>query len=225
MQSVLHALVLTIFGAAFATPEQQSLRTISRSVDELHDLIEAAGGCNVIVCCALDSSGSVSENQFITQKNFVFDIISTIAGNPLEAAAVQYGLRNRVISFLTPDIDSFILDLDAAEFAGDIRTSIGGGIVWCHRQLGKRRGEANKMVVMGDGRNNLGGSPVQRANLFTDRTGGKVCAVGIGFGRNRRVLMRIAGGDRSLVLTVDGYIVLADILEELVSQICGVTLN
>ena len=73
---------------------------------------------------------------------------------------------------------------------------------------------------MGDGRNNMGGSPVKRANIFRQRTDNAcVSTVGVGF-KNKYILKQIAGS-YSRVFTVDDYFELSDLVDGLVKDICG----
>lgn len=61
-------------------------------------------------------------------------------------------------------------------------------------------------------------------NLFRRRTGGQVCAVGVGYA-NTESLVDIVGGDENKVLTVDSFFELSDIIENLIAQVCNVELG
>lgn len=179
-----------------------------------------AEGCNANVCFGIDGSGSVSATEFQNAKDFVKDIVDIIAvDQEAEFCAVQFSLTNDAISPLTADKIAFLNALDAEPFIRGGATAIGSAIVYSDFQLSRRPGEANKIVVITDGRNNAGGDPVRRANNFRRRDpNGRVCAVGIG--RTLKApLKEIAGGQP--VLTVDDYIQLATIVDNLVNAVCG----
>jgi len=99
-----------------------------------------------------------------------------------------------------------------------------GGVNYCFSQLFRRRGEANKIVLLGDGRSNIGSQAYRRANLFR-RLGGSVCTVAAGFADNSQ-LLKIAGGDPNLVFEVDNFLDILNlqlIIEDLVFGICGIS--
>lgn len=182
------------------------------------------GGCGVNVCFAIDTSGSVTDEQFKSQKFFIQDITAIIGvDSRAKFAACQYGDRSYTISLLTKQVGLFNRLVENASFQGDPVTAVGAGIVYCDRQLRRSRGQANKIVLIGDGRNNLGGSPVRRANIFRRKAGGAVCSVGVGF-EDKATLTKIAGGEER-VFAVDDYVELAFIVEDLVFDICGFRLQ
>lgn len=217
------SLMAALFLCAFcSTHEDAKLRyqTVVRSA--MSQVRE--NGCGVNVCFAIDTSGSVSVEEFDDEKFFIQDITNIIGVDPrAKFAAAQYGIRSYRISSLTDDVGQFNLDVEFAEFRNDPATSVGAGIVFCDRQLRRRTNDTNKIVVIGDGRNNLGGNPVRRANIFRERANGEVCAVGVGF-QDTVALADIANGSER-VLAIDDYVELSFIIEDLVSQICGFSLQ
>ena len=200
-----------------------SLRLSSARVADLRRRVEAAGGCNANVCFAVDGSGSISRKEFTNQKNFVLDLMSVLSvDDAAEAAACQYSTAVSPIHPLTTDIASFNVAVNGANQVGGLSFAV-GGINYCFSQLWRRRGEANKIVFMGDARSNIGSSAIQRADLFR-RVGGSVCAVGAGFTDDKE-LLGIAGGDKSLVFQANSFLdvlTLQSFIESLVSQICGI---
>lgn len=212
---------------AHALPLSSDLRITHRqnfaSVDELRRRVEAAGGCNANVCFAIDGSGSISDTEFTNQKNFVLDVVSVLAvDDAAEVAACQYATAVSPIQRLTPDTVRFNLAVNGATQLGG-QSFVVGGINYCFSQLWRRRGEANKIVYLGDGRSNIGGEAVDRADLFR-LLNGSVAAVGAGFPDNAE-LLRIAGGDPGLVYEADSFLdvlTLQSFIESLVTQICGV---
>lgn len=103
------------------------------------------------------------------------------------------------------------------------RTFIRAGLLYCFNKLRKRPDDANKIVLLGDGNANLGGDPVAIADRLREQTGGEICAVGVDYA-NMQVLLDIVGGDPAMVLTVDDFFELSDILETLIAQVCNISL-
>lgn len=210
-------LFVALIVAAFASPAK--LPTASRKT--VQEIIKENGGCNVNLCFALDGSGSISFDEYELEKNFVLQVVVALAGNPREVAAVQYGLDNLPISPLTDDISQFLLAVNADLRASAPVTFIAGGIAYCQRQLRNMDNDANKIVVIGDGRSNFGGNPVPLADTFRT-TGGEICSVGIDFDDTKiQTLIGIANGSEN-VFTVQNYQGLFDIIDPLVLQICGI---
>lgn len=223
---VLFAL-LCCYKMAHTLPLDSNLKTNNRqsssSIADLRRRVEEAGGCNANVCFAIDGSGSISSTEFTNQKNFVLDLVSVVAvDNAAEVAACQYATAVSPISPLTVDTAKFNLAVNRATQLGG-QSFVVGGINYCFSQLWRRRGEANKIVYMGDARSNIGSDAVDRADLFR-MIGGSVAAVGAGFTDDSE-LLRIAGGNSSLVYEADSFLdvlTLQGFIESLVSQICGV---
>ncbi len=192
------------------------------AVNDLRSRIKDAGGCNANMCFAIDGSGSISTAEFNNQKNFVLDLVSVLADDEtVEVAACQYGSFVSPIQWLTVDTARFNL---AVERANQVRgqSFVARGVNYCISQLRCRYGEANKIVLLGDGRSNVVASAAASANEFR-RIGGSVCAVGAGF-KNNKALLQIAGGNKDLVFQADSFLdvlKLQSFIERLVSQICG----
>lgn len=227
MKFIISVLLVAVLSAFASAASQVNLPTYTRlSNNEVVDIqqdLKARGGCNANVCFALDGSASIPPAEFLAQKNFVLDMEAILnPGREVELAAVQYGARNSPISRLTTDGTRFNLAVDAARQLNSERTVIRAGIVWCFNQLKRRRGEALKIVLLGDGEATTIGNPVPIAKRFR-RIRGEICAVGVGF-NNTQSLLNIVGGDPSKVLTVDDFFELSDIIENLVEQVCDVNL-
>lgn len=179
------------------------------------------GGCNVNICFALDGSGSMSTEDYKRQSDFAVLVSAILAGETeAEFAAVQYGLRNVGISGLTNNANRFLFRVARSRSARAPRTFIAAGLGFCIRELRRRPEDANKIVVIGDGRSNFGGSPVDIAQQFLPPQGtGSICTIGIGF-PDIPSLVAIAG-DADRLLPIDDYNQLLDALELLVADICG----
>lgn len=192
-------------------------RRYTRKLERLQEMVERKGSCNPNLCFALDGSASISSDDYRAQKEFV-ELVAAIVGTDEDAefAAVQYGFRNRKISGMTNDVNSFLLKVDGSGHARAPVTRIGQGIRFCMKTLRKRIGDANKIVVLGDGRSrHIGPRKIKKTR------GIEVCAVGVGF-QNKDILTAIAGGDPNRVFAVDEYFELIDVVESIVRDVCGV---
>lgn len=226
MMRLLYAYAVIFFSVfvcncAIVNQLQRLGRISAAEHDELRRKIEAAGGCNANICFAIDGSGSISSEAFQNEKNFVLDVASVVGvDEPVELAAVQFSTANTPISPLTPDTSEFILSVEsAAQLKG--ASFVTAGISYCFSQLWRRQGEANKIVVLGDGRSNIGSSAVRRADLFR-QVGGEVSVVAAGFS-NDQELLGIAGGQEDHVFRVSSFLdvlTLKSFVEALVEQVC-----
>ncbi|KAI0558721.1 von Willebrand factor A-like protein [Gracilaria domingensis] len=203
----------TVFSAA------ASVRAVTQTAQALVE----SNGCNANVCLAVDGSGSVTEENFVEMQRFIINLNNIIGvDETAEYAAVQYGFINYPISPLTTDRRLFQERVLGAEFQSDTATFIGAGIAYCDFQLRQRPGEANKLVVLGDGENTVGGDPVADADRFREANpGGRVTAVGVGY-EDPSVLQAIAGGDPNSVLEVTEFVDLGLIILDLVKQVCDI---
>ncbi len=180
------------------------------------------GGCNANVCFTVDGSSSISSAEFENEKNFVLDVASIISSDqPVELAAAQYSTSIAPITRLTPYVAGFEESVrNAAQIGG--ASFVVGGVNYCFSQLMRRYGEANKIVILGDGRSNIGSTAVRRAELFR-RMGGSVSAVAAGFADDKE-LLAIAGWDRNKVFRVNSFadvLALHEVIKKLVFRVCG----
>lgn len=218
---ILSFLAAACHGAAVLNDLKLTGRLTEAEKEDLRKRIEAAGGCNANVCFAIDGSGSIGDKEFLNEKNFVLDVASVIAvDQPAELGAAQYSTAVSPIHPLTPDIASFILAVqNTTQLNG--QSFVVGGVNYCFSQLWRRRNEANHMVILGDGKSDIGSDAVLRANLFR-RIGGDVSVVAAGFADNTQ-LLAIAGGKQDHVFEVSSFLdvlALQLIIESLVEQIC-----
>ncbi|KAI0559988.1 chitin-binding protein [Gracilaria domingensis] len=202
------------------SPQLPSILSPGRR-ERLRQLIEAAGGCNANVCFAIDGSGSISSEEFDLEKAFVLDVVSVLTDNPVEVAAVQFSTSTFPIQALTPDVEQFNLRVQATN---QIRGAsfVAGGVNYCVGQLIRRPGESNKVVLLSDGRSNIGGSASRAADEFR-AFGGSVCAVGAG-DRSAQELLEIVGGDEDLLFEVDNFLdvfALEDTIERVTLRVCS----
>lgn len=227
--------LLTLSYFTLASPAQSELsqlpstgRLTEEEKKDLRKRIEAVGGCNANVCFAIDGSRSIRKRAFRNEKNFVLDVVSVIAvDQAVELAAVQYGIASSAISPLTPNVVRFIRKVKKEKQLKSSATFLVAGLNYCISQLFRRPGEANKIVVLGDGRSNIGSSAVARAKFFRKKLNGEVCAVGAGFTDDAE-LLAIAGGDPGKVFQVKSFLdvlALQAIIEDLVEGICNIKLD
>jgi len=188
--------------------------------DDLRRQLKSVGGCNANVCFAIDGSSSISSAEFENEKNFVLDVASIISRDqPVELAAAQYSTAIVPITRLTPYVAGFDKSVrNAAQIGG--ASFVVGGVNYCFSQLMRRYGEANQIVILGDGRSNIGSRAVTRADLFR-RMGGSLSAVAAGFADDKE-LLAIAGGDRNLIFHVNSFadvLALHEVIKKLVFRV------
>ena len=223
MIKLLLLLTLVAFAAAATQGHDNGRLKYQSTLRKLRNAVRTKG-CDSNVCFAIDTSGSVSRYEYGLQRDFMIDVTAIIGeGSRSNFAAVQYGRQAYTISNFVSDAGDFNQIVDKARFQNDGSTSVGSGIVWCDSRMRRRVNDVNNMVVIGDGRNNLGGDPVRRANIFRKRTANAVVStVGVGY-KDTKTLEKIAG-DASRVFTVDDYFELSEVVEILVSDICNFSL-
>ena len=179
-------------------------------------------GCSPNICFAIDGSGLIT-NRFFKAQRRLAQLVAVVVGiDPsAEFAATQYGVENTPISDLTSDTAAFIQALRASELQGTAGpTFLSGGMAYCIRQLSSRPGDANKIVFMGDARDNFGRSPARTAKIWLRQPGNSICAVGVGF-RDIDVLLDIVGGDESMIFRARQWLSVVEVLEDLVEAVCG----
>ena len=193
---------------------------LDAEVESLKSRVRTSG-CNPRVCFALDGSGSISDDDFTAQKNFVLLVASIIAVDPrARFAAVQYGLALSQISPITKKIEEFLLDVNDEEQLNAPTTFIASGLGYCISQLDKQPTAPAKIVLLGDGRSNFGGDPrpIARNWLFKDPSN-TICAVGVGFSSTK--LLRRITNSKNRVITVDEWDRVVRIMRRLVEDVCG----
>ena len=228
MKRSLHIFILAFLGIAgwISQSHAHSSKRSSRLPEwiraDLRRRLKSVGGCNANVCFAIDGSSSISINEFENEKNFVLDVVSIISRDqPVELTAAQYSTSIAPITPLTPYIADFDKSIWEAKQIGGASFVV-GGVNYCFSQLMRRPGEANQMVILGDGRSNIGSRAVNRADLFR-KMGGSLSTVAAGFADDKE-LLAIAGGDRSMVFRVNSFadvLALHAVIKKLVFRVCG----
>jgi len=191
---------------------------------QLRQRIVDQGGCNLNVYFALHGSANTSNVDFDMQKEFV-QLIAAIVGVDTNAAygALQYGRVSSNGFPLTNDLDKFLLDVESLRLRPlpfRVRTFISIGLGFSIQMLRGNPEDTNKIVLFVDGRANFGGNPVPVARAFRPPRGtGAIFAVGVSF-PDPALLKRITGS-QSRVFAIDDFFELLDILDQLVTDICG----
>lgn len=137
----------------------------------------------------------------------------------MKFAAVQYTATTRPIIPLTTDVNMFIFLLSYTVFQRGEFSLLAGGLHYCVNQFLGREGEPNKIVLLEEGRTNIGRSPHFIAEQF-QRNGGSISAVRAGFSDDEELFA--ITGDPSQVFRVNALDIfdLNDIIGELVTQLC-----
>lgn len=184
--------------------------------------IAAKGGCKANVCFAIDGSGSIGAPSFQNEKDFVTDVASIIALFSPRVAATQYNGANHPITALTTDVNHMISSVTSTKQKSG-STSISAGIDYCGAQLKRVAGQANKVVVLGDGVHNSGGSAEAAANKIW-LAGGAVSVVAAGANINHPGLLALTGNNPNLKFAVKNFndrFALIQVIEQLTIAICG----
>lgn len=164
---------LVAFLSVVATSEQITLKGLKLP------LLDRAAKKKINICFALDGSKSLSRKSFALQKTLTLQIVRRLDGaGKIGYAAVQYGTASAAISPLTTNAKVFSKKVKGSKQLKSSKTFLVSGINYCFSQLFRARGKG-VIVLLGDGRGNIGASAVARANLFK-KTGGEVYAVGVG---------------------------------------------
>lgn len=216
-------LIAAIIALAAAAPADMKTDTrLSRSViSSLQQKVRNEGGCNVNVCFAIDGSGSISKKEFDEEISFVLDTLAVIGADRLAGlAATQIGAVSSPISSLTFDVAAFKNALLETRFLGAESSNIRDALSFCVTELLEDTSGPKKIVVLTDGRANVGGDPAQVANSFR-AAGGEVCAVGVGL-RDEPSLLKLVGGRSERVLAIDDFFNLLSTLEDFIKQICSI---
>eukprot|EP00178_Gracilaria_changii_P013745 TRINITY_DN3873_c0_g2_i1.p2 TRINITY_DN3873_c0_g2~~TRINITY_DN3873_c0_g2_i1.p2 ORF type:complete len:290 (+),score=51.88 TRINITY_DN3873_c0_g2_i1:223-1092(+) len=177
--------------------------------------------CNPNVCFALSATGRLSDADFEQQQHFV-KLVSAIISlhSGASFAATQYARRARRISALTDDVDAFLRRVDRARRRCPCngRPRVRASVSMCARLL-RNAGGVRKIVVLGDGRGGVGG---RTAKSFLTAEGTGVCGVQVAGSEGA---MERAAGEGVHVVSIGGWNELVDIVDELVSAVCGTPSN
>lgn len=189
-------------------PIKQALNTslpkskLPQGVDRRQDLPEPQG-CAVNISFALQSSRSITDEEFYKQVNLVTILGATLPAilqSPVRLAAARYDRRASRIARLSSDLDYFADRVGALRPVLQRRVLQRAGIRYCARTLRGRRGDANVFILLGNGRR-TDWRAVWYARRFRGLRG-LVNAVGVGIA-SRRALLRITGCRKRLFAVDD----------------------
>lgn len=196
----------------------------AKLIVKLQDKIVAKGSCNPNLCFGLDGSNLISNRNYERQREFVQLIAATLAiDKNVRMSAYQYGLRLQPISDLTDDIDSFLLKMNLAKRERTLEFSfLAPALFQCQRDFRPYPEDANKIVLIGDGRTNYGSRSlaIRVAEQFLPPyNNGAICAVYVRR-PSVRFLEKITQNPDN-VLFVEDYFYFDEILGEMVHDICN----
>lgn len=176
-------------------------------------------GCDVNLCFALQGDDFVTDYEFETQKNFVDLMVAILTTDqPANFCAVQYGRTTKAISRLDKRKFRFLRKLYRAKQVGGLDTNIAAALAYTGFQLRARTEDAKKLIILGDGLDTIGFRPRRIADRMR-KDGTRICAVAVG-GYDTLALEDITG-DPNLVLEIDQFFDLAELVVGLVSDVCG----
>lgn len=175
-------------------------------------------GCDTNLCFVLQGGDAVTDQDYLDQQNFVDIVIAIIAtDDPANLGAVQYNNRFTPISNLTGNVNNYLERLYSS-YRRPGGTNIQAGIRYCARVLRPQKGDANKIVLLGNGFATIGRNHIRAARRFFDERG-TVCAVAVGQTNMRQLAALTQSRDR--IVNIDGYFELAEIIVDVVRDVCG----
>lgn len=177
-------------------------------------------GCEVNLCFALQGDYFITKEEFQAQKDFVDLIVAILAtDDPGNFCAVQYGRTTNAISPLTGKKLSFLNRIAWAVQVGGYETNIAAALGYTGFQLRAGLGDANKIIILGDGLETIGFRPKRIAKrILADGT--RICAVAVG-GFSTTQLEEITG-DGNLIFEIDSFFDLAEVVVGFVNDVCGI---
>lgn len=206
----------------FVSRQQQLPRNITAIQEAILNEIrngDRPRGCTANICFALQSSASISTEDFYSQLDFVAIFAGTISATIRRTAglsAVQYGRTASGIAKLSYNPDYFFDELNAVRRTNQTATFPSAGLRYCVRSLRGKRGHANIIILLGNGRND-GGRWMPRWAVRRFR--GQVMAAGVGkFDRN--ALARITRSRKRVFASYDTSAVIESIFD-FTNRICG----
>lgn len=176
--------------------------------------------CRVNLCFVLQGDRSISNSDFINQKNFV-DLMVAILTTDQKSnfCAVQYGAKHRPISKLTDRKIRFLNKVLRVRQLGGGGRNIAAAIRYASRQLDDEPKDVNKIIVLGDGISDIGFRAAQFADRVNDGIA-NICAVGVG-DFSIPVLAQLTDGDTNRVFTINGFFDLGEVVTGLINDVCG----
>lgn len=176
-------------------------------------------GCTVNVCFALQGGDFITDREYDQQKDFVELMVRLIewesGGN---FCAVQYGRTTRMISPLTERVPRFVNALSKSEKVDGMAVNIGVALGYAAFQLRTQEDQPRKLVIMGDGLDNIGPEPMSTADGLREE-GVDICAVAVGSDRFVPALAEITD-DVERVMMIKDFDHFSDVIVALVNAMC-----
>ena len=158
--------------------------------------------------------------------DFALDLLSLLYtsredGITPRIGAVQYANRSYEISRISDQLEPVAIALNDARPKGG-STSVAAGIDGCSYQLAHSPAGLPIIILIGDGRNNLGHDPVQAANMFRQQhRNGEIRAVAVG--NSDISLLQTIANDKT-VYAVNNFDQVIDIFKSILdvaARTCG----
>lgn len=179
-------------------------------------------GCPQLICFGIDGSGSITRTEFEIQQSFVSLVAALMSVDELaQFSAVQYGLRNILISDFTANEDLFERRVNSSIHARAPRTFLAAGLGFCVRDLrGNPAPQQRNIVILGDGSSNFG---TEDLSSIVAQANATIYAVGVGFSDDSKLLQLTQGMDSRLFALAD-YSMMAAAAFNLVREVCNVNI-
>lgn len=177
--------------------------------------------CPVDLMLAIDGSGSITEEDFETIRNFVRELVNAIGIGPRNAnvGIIQFSTTAELYIGLSDNPTSVNAAIDNMTQFGN-STNIVEAIDLAQEQFVTRRaGIPRVIIVLTDGLHNEAGNPIVSADRAR-AAGTAVYGVAVG-DLALDELTQISGGEQN-VITVSDFDSLTSILDVLVNLTCGV---
>eukprot|EP00178_Gracilaria_changii_P022973 TRINITY_DN6883_c0_g1_i1.p1 TRINITY_DN6883_c0_g1~~TRINITY_DN6883_c0_g1_i1.p1 ORF type:complete len:224 (-),score=30.17 TRINITY_DN6883_c0_g1_i1:2018-2689(-) len=174
--------LLVLLLALYACVETALCHSVDHKPKQLIRLEEAQNlspSCSVSVCFGIDG-GILTSAQVKLQRNFFKDLLEFLSQKvEVKVSAVEYGAANRRLFRLTSNLSEAIDVAANLAYRGDELSSVSSSIVYCDSVLRSEENRKVRIVLFSSGKNNLGGSPSHRADIFRMRTDGDVIVISL----------------------------------------------
>lgn len=179
-------------------------------------------GCEINLCFALQGDDFITNTEFQDQIDFADLMVSILTTDETgNFCAVQYGSSTSAISPLTGQRLAFLDEVRGASRVGGFETNIAGALAYTGFQLRPRVEDANKIIILGDGLENVGFAPPRIAETIRDDN---IDISAVAIGQFSITALTEITADSNKVFRVDDFFLLAEVVVGLVQDVCGYTL-
>lgn len=176
-------------------------------------------GCPVNLCFAIQGTNFITANEWDRQKDFIELILAiTATDEPGNYCAVQYGRSTLPISPLTQQRVPFVNAVQSSVQVGGNSVNVGSPLAYAGFQLRTRWDYPRKIVLMGEGINDIGPEPFRVARRIR-REGTDICAVVVGQSNDIEALETITD-DSNRVFKIAQYFDLSEVIVSIVNDVC-----